>query len=167
MDRWSCPLNLKWDTTDLGPRQLFCCWILRILDLASRLCNGILGILDPVKPFLSSDPVDSESYFSPRHMFAHSIRHWWLQHYEICTVQSNWKYCHFNFEERFLGTQKYIFAPHLLEWGCTLHPRLPHFRRHWGAHVRMGGAFQRKLVGQNGSLTGCSALQQETECRNV
>ena len=31
----------------------------------------------------------------------------------------------------------------------------------------MGGAFQKKLVGQNGSLTGCFAIKQETECCNV
>ena len=33
--------------------------------------------------------------------------------------------------------------------------------------AHMGGAFQKKLVGQNGSLTECSAVKQETEYRNT
>ena len=33
--------------------------------------------------------------------------------------------------------------------------------------VAMGEAFQKKLVWQNSSLTGCSAIKPETESRNV
>ena len=54
---------LSCDSTDLRSRKLFCCGILWILNLVSGLCYGILGILDPVEPFLPSDPVDLGSCF--------------------------------------------------------------------------------------------------------
>ena len=53
-------------------------------------------------------------------------------------------------------------------WGLEHHKPV---RGTTGLAGAMGGAFQEKLVGQNGPSTGCSTMlrykNQETECRNV